>query len=172
MKMQLLLVEDVDNLGRSGDIVSAKRGYVRNFLIPEKKGVIANKQTLKRQALLKAEREKRAAFDKKEAEALAARLVDFKIRHEAKVDPEGNMYGSVTQHDVVVMLGEKGIVVEKINIQLPQPIRALGHHTIQLKLKEGVRSSFLLEIHPEGGEWTPPKKEGEKRVEKADEKIA
>lgn len=172
MKMQLLLIEDVDNLGRSGDVVTAKRGFVRNFLIPGKKAVIANKQTLKRQAALKAEREKRAAVDKKEAEALALKLVDFKIRHEAKVDPEGNMYGSVTQHDLVELLGAKGFVVEKSNVVLQQPIRALGPHTIQLKLKEGVRSSFLLEIHPEGGEWLPPKKEEVKPAEKVEAKAA
>lgn len=159
MKLQLLLLEDVDNLGRSGDVVTAKRGFIRNFLLPKKKAEIANKQTLKKQAALKAEREKRAAVDKKEADALAARFVGFSLRHEAKVDPEGNMYGSVTAQDLVALLAEKGFVIERSNILLQQPIRVLGPHIIQLKLKEGVRCSFEMVIHPEGGEWTPPKKQ-------------
>jgi large subunit ribosomal protein L9 len=159
MKMQLLLLEDVDNLGRSGDVVSAKRGFVRNFLIPRKKAVIANKQTLKKQAALKAEREKQAVVDRAEAEALAARLVDFVTRIDVKVDPEGHLYGSVTVLDLVNIMHGKGFAIEKANVLLQQPIRKLGVHTIQLKLKEGVRSSFNLEIHPEGGELFTKKEE-------------
>ena len=61
MKQQLLLLEDVDGLGRSGDVVTAKPGFSRNFLLPQSKAVIADKRTLKVQARLKAEREKRAS---------------------------------------------------------------------------------------------------------------
>lgn len=165
MKMQLLLLEDVDNLGRSGDVVLAKRGFVRNFLVPRKKAVIANKHTLRKQAALKEEREKRAVVDRKEAEGLAASLVDFKARVEVKVDPEGNMYGSVSLGDIVEIMKGKGFVIEKTNILLQQPIRTLGPHTIPLRLKEGVKSQVVFEIHPEGGEYVPPVKEEAKKEE-------
>jgi large subunit ribosomal protein L9 len=150
-KKQILLLDDVESLGRSGDIVAAKRGYIRNFLVPKKKAVIADKHTLKLQAALKEERAKRAVEDKKGAEELAARLVGVTIKKIVKVDPEGNMYGSVTTHDIAKMMQDKGYDIERRFIQLMHPIRALGSHTIVLKLKESVPSSFVLEIEPEGG---------------------
>jgi large subunit ribosomal protein L9 len=167
MKMQLLLLEDVDNLGRSGDVVTAKRGFIRNFLLPRKKAVIASPHTLRKQAALKEEREKRAAVDKKESEALAAKLVGFSLRIEVKVDPEGNMYGSVTAHDLSEKMKEKGFPLEKSNFQLQQPIRAMGPQMIQVKLKEGVKAPFELQIHPEGGEYVPPAKEEAKEEKSA-----
>lgn len=155
MKQQLLLLEDVDNLGRSGDVVTARRGFIRNFLIPQKKALIANKQSLRKQAALKAEREKRAIADRKEAEELVGKLVGFTLSKEVKVDPEGNMYGSVAAHDIAHMLQEEGFAVEKRYVVLPQPLRAVGTHTINLKLKEGVTASLTLEITPEGGFVVP-----------------
>ena len=74
MANQFLLIEDVDALGRSGDVVKAKPGYARNFLLPQKKAVIADKHTLRMQAKLKEEREKQAVLDRGEAEKLAERI--------------------------------------------------------------------------------------------------
>ncbi len=150
-KNQLLLLDDVDGLGRSGDVVTAKAGYVRNFLLPQKKALIANKQTLKMRVKLQEEREKRAVQDRKEAEELSARLEGFVLSTEVKVDPEGNMYGSVTILDLARMMQEKGYPIEKRSIALGQPIKTVGKHTIPLKLKENVSSQFHLEILPEGG---------------------
>jgi large subunit ribosomal protein L9 len=160
MKQQLLLLEDVDGLGRSGDVVTAKPGFIRNFLLPQKKAVIADKQTLKMQARLKEEREKRAIVDRKEAEELAATLVNYVLETEVKVDPEGKMYGSVSTLDIARMLQAKGYAFERKNISLLQPIRTLGTHIINLKLKEGVQAKFTLEVLPEGGPL-PLKKEEE-----------
>ena len=151
MKQQLLLLEDVDGLGRSGDVVTAKPGFIRNFLLPQKKAVTADKRTLKMQARLKEEREKRASVDRKEAEEFAAKLQGFVLTTEVKIDPDGKMYGSVTALDVARLLQGKGYELEKKNVVLLQPIRVLGTHTINLKLKEGVPATFSLEIQPEGG---------------------
>ncbi len=151
MKQQLLLLDDVDGLGRSGDVVTAKPGFIRNFLLPQKKAVIVDKQTLKMQARLKAEREKRALVDRKEAEEFAKTLVGLTLTTEVKIDPEGRMYGSVSTLDIARMLQAKGYPFERKNISLTQPIKALGSHTIQLKLKEGVLATFILVVEPEGG---------------------
>ena len=74
MRNQLLLLEDVDDLGRSGDIVSVKPGFARNFLVPQKKAVVADKFTLRMQAKLKEERSKRAELDRNESEELAKKI--------------------------------------------------------------------------------------------------
>lgn len=155
MKQQLLLLEDVDGLGRSGDVVNARRGFIRNFLIPQKKAVIADKHTLKMQERLKEERLKKAAVDRSESEELAAKLKDFVISIEVKVDHEGHLYGSVTSFDVARMMQEKGYSLDRKNVALLQPIKTLGAHPIPLKLKEGVTASITLEVTAEGG-FVPP----------------
>lgn len=150
MKNELLLVEDVDELGRSGDVVSVKPGYARNFLIPQRKAVFADKHTLRMQAKLKEERAKRAVVDKKEAEELATGIDGRTLKIEVKVDPDGNMYGSVTFHDIIQLFEKEGIKLEKRNIVLAQPIKELGVFNLKLKLKEGVPASFTLKVVKEG----------------------
>ncbi len=152
MKQQLLLLDDVDGLGRSGEVVTAKPGFIRNFLLPQKKAVIADKNTLKMQARLKEEREKRASVDRKEAEEMAAKLAAVVISTEVKIASDGKMYGSVTTLDIARLMQAEGHQIERKNVVLPHPIKTLGRHTIELKLKEGVPASFTLEVTPEGGQ--------------------
>jgi large subunit ribosomal protein L9 len=148
-RSQLLLLEDVDDLGRSGDLVQVKPGFARNFLLPEKKAVIADPHTLKMQARLQEERNKRAEVDKKEAEVLADRLNAMTLAVEVKVDPDGHMYGSVSVVDVVRLLREQGVELERRNILLPQPIKSLGVHALRCKLKEGIPATITLKIEQE-----------------------
>lgn len=147
MRNQLLLLEDVDDLGRGGDVVSVKPGYSRNFLLPQKKAVIADKYTLRMQAKLKEERAKRAEIDRKDSEELAGKIEGMVFSIEVKVDPDGHMYGSVSALDIVRLLEKEGIVVERRNVALAQPIKTLGVHPINLKLKEGVPAHITLKVH-------------------------
>jgi large subunit ribosomal protein L9 len=146
MRNQLLLLSDVDDLGRSGDVVSVKPGYARNFLIPQKKAVVADKFTLRMQAKLKEERAKQAEIDRKESEGLAKKIEGMSLEIRVKVDPDGHMYGSVTQMDIIRLLADLGIPLERRNVLLAHPIKSLGVQTIQLKLKEGVPSQFVLKV--------------------------
>jgi large subunit ribosomal protein L9 len=149
MKQQLLLLEDIDGLGRSGEIVSAKPGFVRNFLLPQKKAVFADRNTLKLQARLQEERSKRAAVDRAEAEKLAEELAGVIVTAIVKVDRDGKLYGSVSQLEMAKLLQERGYVIERKSIVLPQAIKQMGKHTIPLRLKEGVKATFTLEVKPE-----------------------
>lgn len=150
MGNQLLLIEDVDNVGRSGDVVKVKPGFARNFLIPQKMAVVADKRTLRMQAKLQEERAKRAAVDKEAAEKSAERIKDLVLSIEVKVDPEGHMYGSVTTSDIVTLLAKEGIALERRNVVLPNPIKDLGVKKITLRLKEGVLVEFTLQVVKEG----------------------
>ena len=150
MKNQLLLINDVDDLGRSGDIVSVKPGYARNFLLPKKKAVIADKFTLRLQAKLKAERLKQAESDRKEAELLAQNIDGMVLSVAVKVDPDGHMYGSVSALDVARLFQAQGLKVEKKHVALVHPLKTLGEHHIPLKLQEGVPASVVLHIVVEG----------------------
>lgn len=151
MATKLLLKEDVEALGRKGDIVSVKPGYARNFLLPQGLGLIADKNALRVQETLRQERMKQAVVDKKDAEELAAKLKDLTISTTVKVDQMGHMYGSVSAHDLHAMLqNQHGIILGKRDIQLKHAIKKTGIQTINVKLKEGVESSFKAEITAEG----------------------
>ncbi len=154
MRNQLLLIEDVEDLGRSGDVVSVKPGYSRNFLVPKKKAVVADKFTLRMQAKLKDERSKRAEIDRGEAESQAKKIEGMVLSIEVKVDPDGHMYGSVAAADIVRLFEGEGIQIERRNVVLIHPIKALGIHAIQLKLKEGVPAQVTLRVVSEG--YVPP----------------
>lgn len=150
MKQQLLLLEDVEALGKKGEIVSAKPGYVRNFLLPQKFAVIASPNTLRKQERLRAERAKQAIIDRKESEELVIQIEATSLEIRVKVDPEGHMYGSVSAADIAQLFQERGLPVDKKSILVPKPIKVTGLHKISLKLKEGVMASVQLAIIPEG----------------------
>lgn len=160
MATQLLLIEDVEDLGRSGDVVSVKPGYARNFILPKGLGIIADKNALRMQVRLQEERQKRAAEDRSEAEALAKVIEGATLTAVVKVDAEGHMYGSVASLDIVHLMQEqKSLLIEKKNVQLKHPIKTTGVHQIPLRLKEGVEASFTLKVISEEGEQTAPAEE-------------
>lgn len=146
MRNQLLLLQDVGDLGRSGDVVTVKPGFARNFLLPSEKAVVADKFTLRLQAKLKEERSKQAEIDRSESEALAKKIQNTTLEIRVKVDPDGNMYGSVSFSDIIHLFEPMGIKLERRNILLAHPIKTLGPQTIPLKLKEGVLTQFVLQI--------------------------
>ncbi len=151
MAIKLLLVKDMDSLGRSGDIISVKPGYARNYLIPQGCAVIPTKKYLGLQEKLKEESRKRALIERQESEVLGAHLLGVTLTAVVKVDPEGRMYGSVTPAEMVQLLKEQHqIELEKRAIQLKQAaIKTTGVHTIPVKLKEGVQASFNLKVMSE-----------------------
>lgn len=152
MATELLLIEDVDSLGRSGDIVSVKPGFARNFLIPQKKALVLDANAKKMQMRLREERMKRAAVDRKESEDKAERMNGMVLSVAVKLDPEGHMYGSVSVLDILKLLSEKGIEMDKHSVRLPHSIKNAGDHTIDFRLKEGVKASIKLKVFGEGAE--------------------
>ncbi|WP_348663122.1 50S ribosomal protein L9 [Chlamydia vaughanii] len=150
MKQQLLLLEDVDGLGRSGDVVTARPGYVRNYLMPQKKAVIAGAGTLRLQARLREERLLRAAADKADSEKLAEALRDIVLEFQVRVDPDNNMYGSVTISDIIEEAAKKNIVLTRKNFPHSHyAIKNLGKKSLTLKLKEDVTATLTVEVSSE-----------------------
>lgn len=148
---QLLLLEDVVNLGRKGDLVKAKPGFARNFLLPKKKAVLADKRTIRLRQKLQEEREKQAAVDKKEAEAFAAKIKGNTYKTTVKTDKEGHLYGSVTALDILkVVEAEEGVKLERRNVLPFKPFKTVGTYEMHLRLKEGVPASFFLKVVGEG----------------------
>lgn len=160
MATKLLLLEDVDALGRSGDVVKVKPGYARNFLIPQGLAHVADSRSLRLQAQLQEERRKRAVVDKKEADEQAVVLDALVLTSIVKVDQEGHMYGSVSAADLADLIeGACSVRLEKRAVQLRQPIRELGEHKVAVKLKEGVKATVTLHVEAEEGSIIKEKKE-------------
>jgi len=150
MKQQLLLLQDVDALGKKGEVVTAKPGYVRNFLIPNGLAVIASANTLRKQERLRSERAQQAIVDRQESEELAKQIEAVPLEIKVKVDPEGHMYGSVSAADIAQIFQERGLPVDRKNVMVTKPIKETGLKEITIKLKEGVSIVTKLTITPEG----------------------
>lgn len=151
MKNEILLIEDVEHLGRSGQIVSVKSGYARNYLLPQRKGVFTSKSALRMQAALQEKRNKQAVADKEEAMLLAAKIQGARFVINVKVDPAGHMYGSVSATDIAARLVADGFEVNRSFVPLPHPFKELGEHSLTLRLKEGVLATIIIAIVKEEG---------------------
>lgn len=145
-KNTLLLLEDIVGLGQKGDVVTAKAGYIRNFLLPNKKAKIADAFTLRLRENLIKQRQAQAIIDKKDSFALAERLKEMKFSVKAKTDPEGRLYGSITTQDVAKLAQEQAVSIEKHHVLMAHPFKKIGNFSVALKLKEGVDAVLKLEI--------------------------
>ncbi|MEM8629069.1 MAG: 50S ribosomal protein L9 [Chlamydiota bacterium] len=151
-KQTLLLLEDVHGLGRKGEVVQAKPGYFRNFLLPQQMALRAGPQTLRMQDRLQKEREEKARVDRQESEKIKEQLVSITLQTKVKTDPHGKMYGSLTVLEILSLLEQQGIVLEKQAVRITKPIKTLGTHRIPLALKEEVITSVKVILDPEDEE--------------------
>ena len=152
MATKLLLIEDVADLGRKGEIVSVKSGFAYNYLLPQKFALLADKNALRKQVRLQAERQAKADLDRKESETIAQQLKGETVETTVKVDHEGHMYGSVSALDIVHLIKLKtGIDLDKKMVQLKHAIKETGVLTLPIRLKEGVEIEINLKVIPEQG---------------------
>ena len=148
--MELILREDVEKLGRRGDVVKVADGYARNFLLPRGLGMAV---TAANKAMIEKERkahEARLAKEKAEFEALAARIAGLRFVAPRKVGENEVLYGSVTGADVAEFLKTKGIEIDKRRGLLDEPIKALGEHEVKIRLHPEVQAPLKLLVTKEG----------------------
>ena len=147
MAQKILLIEDVEHVGRKGEVASVKPGYAINYLIPHGLALVANRTALRRQTKLQEERVIRAEAERKEASEMATRLEGETLEIEVNVDHEGHLYGSVTVLDIIEQLKLKtGIDLDKKMIPLKQPIKEVGVYDFALRLKEGVTAQIHVKV--------------------------
>ena len=144
--MEIILREDVQSLGKAGEVVKVKDGYARNYLLPKGLAYPAtagNKTRIAHEAARVAEKR---AGEKQAAETEAARLVGLELTFEMKVGEEEKLYGSVTASDVQRRLEEMGIHVDKRKVELPEPIRALGDFRVGIRIHPDVRPELVVHV--------------------------
>jgi large subunit ribosomal protein L9 len=147
--MKLILTTDVHDLGKRGDVVDVTDGYARNFLLPRRKAIKANVGALAqaeaiREARIEAERRAKEA-----AENIATQLVGSRVVLAAQAGDEGQLYGSVGVADVAEGIFRfTGIELQKNQIEIDGPIKAIGLHEIQIKVHPDVEFPLTLDVIP------------------------
>jgi len=144
--IRVVLQQDIETLGSSGDIVRVRPGYARNYLIPRGFAVPATAQNLARVAELKRAASARAEESLQHARELEKKLDGLRVRVERVVGEENKMYGSVTSRDIEEAYLALGVEIDRKKIQLDEPIRALGAFDVPIKLHSEVSSVLKVEV--------------------------
>ena len=144
--MEVILKEDVANLGHRGDVVKVAEGYGRNFLLPRKLAMQATASNKAVVEQMKSSAARRSASEKLVAEALAAQLAPVVLAFTRKSGENGHLFGSVTSADIASGLEAKGFEVDRRKIQLEEPLRSLGEFSVAIKLHREVIAHVKVQV--------------------------
>ena len=150
--MKVLLLRDHDKLGKAGDIKTVADGYARNYLLPRGLAVLATAGALKQADTIRKSEEKRRARLYAEAQAVANQLTGTTLTFHALAGETGKLYGSITAGDIAEAIKrEKGIEVDKRKVDLREPLRSLGTHTVPVRLATDLAPTVtvIVEATPE-----------------------
>lgn len=147
--VQLLLVENVDNLGIVGDVVNVRTGYARNFLLPRGLATEPDEATIKALVDKRAQAEKEVAARRSEREKMIAKLADLELTMQRSCNDQGILYGSVTQQDLSEALTDAGYSVRPREVRLPHTIKRLGEFDIHIKLDADLECDIRLVVEPD-----------------------
>lgn len=153
--IQLLLIHNVEHLGKQGDIVEVKPGFARNYLLPQGMATIATEH---HKRMVEKHREKLRAMELEKLKSyrdLADELGKQSITIEANANDEGHLYGSVGAHEIVGALKEAGFGLANDQIRLDGPLRELGLYTVRVHLHSEVDASLKVWVVPTATEETP-----------------
>ena len=147
--MKIILREDVEQLGKAGEIVKVKDGFGRNYLIPRKLAVLANVRNMKALDHDRRTIETRAKKTRKTAEATAAALSAVSLTLPAKAGEEGKLFGAITSRDIAEALGKAGVTVDRKAIQLADPIKQVGDYKVKVRVAADVFPEISVSVVPE-----------------------
>ena len=153
--MEVVLRQDVDNLGLRGEVVNVARGYARNYLLPRGLAELATPGLVAELERREAQNARHQARNTDEAQAIVSRLEGAELRFEAKAGPTGSLFGSVTATSVADSLWEtQKIRIDRRKLEL-EPIKRVGRYTARVEVFNGVSAELHLVVVPEGGELPP-----------------
>ncbi len=145
--MKLILTQDVAGLGAPGDVVEVAPGYGRNYLVPQGLAILATRGAEKQIATIRRAREVREVRDLGQANEIKAQLSSLKVRLPARSGEGGRLFGSVTSTDVVEAVNKAGgPKLDRRLVTLGAPIKALGNHTVTVKVHPEVEATLTLEV--------------------------
>ncbi|MGQ9497005.1 MAG: 50S ribosomal protein L9 [Desulfotomaculales bacterium] len=144
--MRVILLQDVPRLGKKGSIVQVSEGYARNYLLPRGLAEPATEgkvREIERVTAARARKERRA---EEQARALAERLQHMVVRVPARVGEGGKLFGSVSTRDIAAALKKEGVEVDRKQLHIQEPVKALGRYRVQARLHPGTQASFWVEV--------------------------
>lgn len=144
--MRVILLKNVNKLGKAGDIREVAEGYGRNFLIPNGLAKLATSSEIVRLQAMDEEIAKKVEIAKKKMQKLAKNLSGVEIKIPAKVGGGGKLYGSISEDQIATALKRKGFEVEAGQIKLDKPIKAVGGYEIVVKLGGGMETKILVRV--------------------------
>ena len=148
--MKIILLKDVENLGRRGEIKEVKDGFARNYLIPKGFAMEATRSNLRAFEAIEAQQKNKREKEKNRALKLKEKIEKFKLKLKAKAGEGGKLFGAVSSIDILNGLKEHGIQVEKGMIHMEDAIRSVGTYEIEIRLHPEVKAILKVEVSPEG----------------------
>ena len=142
--MEVILVQDVDKLGKAGERVKVRDGFSRNYLIPKQLAVPVTEGGLRFLEAKKKRAEEKRLQEKETASKLAERIGAWSCLLKAKVGAEGKLFGSITRHDIDAALQKEGVQVDKRKIDLSEPIHQLGEYRVKIRLHSEVEAQLKV----------------------------
>jgi large subunit ribosomal protein L9 len=149
--IEVILLEDVPELGRSGDACRVRAGYARNFLFPQKRAVVLSAGTQRLIEKKRAEAVVRLTQEKEEAEVLLKKLEKTVVTCAVKANIDGRLFGSVSAADVLAKLAEAGITLAKKQLAMYEPFKALGEHEVAVHLHSEVKGVLKVKVVADKG---------------------
>lgn len=148
--MEVILLEKIRNLGGIGDKVKVKRGYWRNYLLPQGKAIVANVANLAKLEGMRLELEAKAKTAMEKAQQRATQFEQLTLSISAKVSPEGKLFGSVNIREIVLSAKDAGIELHKSEVSMPQgPIHQIGDYEVNIHLHSDVNTVLKVKVIPE-----------------------
>ena len=147
--MKVILKEDVQNLGQQGDLVEVKSGYARNYLMPQKLAILFTKQQKKSIEEAQIVEKRKLEREKDKLESVLKQVEDLNLSLKMQSEEDNKLFGSVTKLDIVKLLEENGITIDKKYIDLSSPIKTLGEHKVNIVFTKEMSASFTLAVEKE-----------------------
>ena len=144
--MKVILLDDVNKVGRRGDVRDVSDGYARNFLIPKKLALTATQGNLNNLEHIKKQQEAKADRAKADAEGLRARIETLTFEDRRQASEEGKLFGSVTSQHLADFLAQQGIPIERRHIHLDEPIKTLGETSVEVRLPADVSAQLKVRV--------------------------
>ncbi len=148
--MKVILINDVQTLGKSGELKDVTDGYARNFLIPRKLAVPAAGGAYRAWQHDVASREDKRKKERAEAEIAAQRIGSTTLTMGVKVGEGGKLYGSITAKEIAEALARRGIVVDRHKVDLDEPLKMLGTYKVAIKVMSGMTPEVTIVVEPKG----------------------
>jgi len=142
--MKVIILQNIKELGQMGDVKQVKDGYARNFLIPNKLAIFANKENLSQIEALKKKRQEALSQEKQIMQAVAQKLNDLKLEIQAKADAKGTLYASIGEQEIIEQLKKSGIDLTPDFIRLSGPIKKLGDYKVSFEYDSDVKTEFSV----------------------------